>query len=184
MASQAQETGTFTDKRDGKTYKTIKIGKQLWMAENLAYTNEDGGIYAVSYNDDENISAKYGKLYSLGVLTEFKGCPESWSLPTSADYEALMKYFGNDLSKLVGTMQIKFSGDYNQYGSNGLDSFTKFWTSTITDHEDYVDYDAETKKLISKGFTIFKEDNNYTYKWDPLCSLDAGESYSVRCVKK
>ena len=52
--------GTFTDARDGETYRTIQIGNQVWMAENLRFKTD--GSYAP--NNDESNVAKFGRLYT------------------------------------------------------------------------------------------------------------------------
>ncbi len=104
--------GTLTDARDGETYRTVQIGNQVWMAENLRFKAE--GSYAAG-NSEEN-TKKYGRLYTwataLGISAEyteqsptkdiemyrlikeenFQGiAPEGWHIPSIKEWETLME---------------------------------------------------------------------------------------------
>ena len=101
-------TGNGTLTCGGKTYKTVKIGEQVWMAQNLNYAAEgskcggtvgsevevgDSGETDMAYYlEDENTANcdKYGRLYNWE--TAIKVCPSGWHLPSNAEWDKLFHY--------------------------------------------------------------------------------------------
>ncbi|MBA0883475.1 FISUMP domain-containing protein [Flavobacterium undicola] len=94
QAGIAQSTGTFTDSRDGQTYKTFSFKNALtgttvtWMAQNLNYKVQ--GSYA--YDDKESNRKKFGLLYTWEAAK--KACPKDWHLATDNEWSMLVTKFG------------------------------------------------------------------------------------------
>lgn len=99
---------------DGNSYKTVKIGNQIWMAENLRvtrYRNGDSinkitdnrkwitttqGAYCY-YNNNDSIAPIYGGLYNWHSLQNKKGlAPKGWHIPSEAELQILMDALGGD----------------------------------------------------------------------------------------
>lgn len=112
---------TVTD-ISGNTYKTVKIGNQIWMAENLRtekFRNGDPLPEAKRHDEWEKAAQKespafcnyennkendlvYGKLYNGYVLNDKRGiAPEGWHIPTKEEWEILIKYLGKNSSKKI-----------------------------------------------------------------------------------
>jgi uncharacterized protein (TIGR02145 family) len=87
----AQDFDTLTDLRDGKVYKTVKIGSQTWMAENLAFKTNQG---CWEYGNDENNGKTYGYLYNF--TSAKKVCPTGWSLPNYEEWDDLINFLGGE----------------------------------------------------------------------------------------
>jgi uncharacterized protein (TIGR02145 family) len=110
------EKVTFTDPRDGKKYKSVKIGEQVWMAENLNFAAKGSKCYD---NKPENCE-KYGRLYNWE--TAMKACPSGWHLPSQDEYEVLNNT--PDVGEEGKRLKAKIGWDDNDgKPGNGTDDF-------------------------------------------------------------
>jgi len=105
-----------SDDGDGG-YKTVKIGDQVWMAENLNY-NVAG---SVCYDNDLANCNRYGRLYNW--KTAMSICPSGWHLPSDADWEKLINYVENKNGCFgCAGKYLKATSDWNEDG-NGQDTY-------------------------------------------------------------
>lgn len=138
---------TFTDTRDGQEYLTVKLGDQVWMAENFNYRPEDGWY---CYDDNPAYCEKLGRLYTQEAAISIQ--PEGWHLPSDEEWKVLEAYLGMaseeiDLFSHRGHsvahilrpeggsgFNAIFSGYYNhcaeKYGHHSYESH--YWSSSQT----------------------------------------------------
>lgn len=133
---------------DGNKYKTVKIGKQVWMAENLRvstfrngdkienaptvpvylkYANKDLSIlpsYWCNYGSDAKLDNTYGKLYNLAAVYNHSNlAPEGWHIATEKDWKELLEFAGSPEKLMAETGWIdrdKDAGGSNETGFSAL----------------------------------------------------------------
>ena len=177
------EYGTFTDSRDGRTYKTIDIGHTKWMAENLNYKTDSSVCYRWERNINSFSCMRYGRYYLYEeALT---ACPEGWRLPTKEEFDTLM-YIGtpykgarplvsveNETRK--GTNNSGFSLIMMGYVWNDRGSFsdtaTYLWSSTKA--SDSTVYTLSVRK------TLYSDTSYVSQVYD-----NRGSMFNVRCVSE
>jgi uncharacterized protein (TIGR02145 family) len=143
---------------DGNVYKTVAIGTQVWMAENLKTTQYNDGIkikYVTSdtewmnlsvgaycnYDNNESNVATYGKLYNWYAVITNKLAPDGWHVPTDEDWTILENYL--------------IANGFNYDGSKEENKIAKSLASTIGWPIFYATGTpgADTKKNNRSGFT-------------------------------
>ena len=89
------------DSRDGQIYKTVTIGSQTWMSENLNYEMANSTCY------DGFVSNCYkkGRLYAWKAALE--SCPVGWHLPTQSDWHVLFSALGGKVSAAIALKSTK-----------------------------------------------------------------------------
>jgi len=204
----AQTGNTFTDSRDGKVYKKVKIGTQTWMAENLNYNAKGSRCY--DYNDSK--CAKYGRLYNWSTAmnnaqsssrnpSRVQGvCPAGWHLPSDAEWETLVKYVGGadkagkKLKSKTGWGIAKYSSgdvDYNgsdEHGFSALPSGGGYYSNKGL--EFYGSYDDGTDGNAHwQTSTEFSDDDAWCRcisavdDWVRRYHSEKKDLTSVRCVQ-
>lgn len=202
--SQLPENPEFGEIADieGNKYKTVKIGSQIWMTENLRVTKFSNGdnIPNVSNNKDwENIKspgwsyqnnnqlndAIHGKLYNWYVANDSRNCcPQGWRVPDENDFGLLANFLGGETiagGKLKQTGNLTWfppnTGATNETGFNGLPSAYRYEFGRFDD----LGYGGGfwIKNSIVKWY-VLKYDNT---KFEMTDFGTKNSGISIRCIK-
>ncbi len=174
------ESDVLTDRREGKQYRTVKIGNQTWMAQNLNY--EANG--SVCYENNSANCAKYGRLYNWN--TAKSACPSGWHLPSKSEWETLDNAVGGED---VAGKKLKAKSGWND-GGNGTD---ESGFSGVPGGRGFSDgnfnfagnigfyWSASEKNAKNAYYRPLRNDtDNVSWNAD---GVNKGYLFSVRCVK-
>ena len=187
---------TLTDLRDNRFYKTVTIGEQIWMAENLNYMPEDtaGTIYsggtvcgggAQNSKEDSEKCDIFGRLYLRKVAlnkttaSNRQGiCPDGWSIPKKEDWEKLISHLGeNVVLKIKGDSWESTPGT-NESGFSAIPAGN--YNNSVIGYDNlcraYFFY--WNSKSDPYFLRIRDEENDLYYSYGASYMM-----YSVRCIK-
>jgi uncharacterized protein (TIGR02145 family) len=199
--------GTLTD-IDGNVYKTVKIGTQTWMAENLKVTkyrngatipiitdgNQWEGMTSGAYSEYSNNSINgsvYGKLYNWYAVSDSNNlAPTGWHVPTSAEWTTLKNFLGGDSVaagklKEIGTSHWKGpnTGATNETGFTALPAGCR----PILNWGAYENVGNEgywwSSSLSITSYPVYQDISYNSSKVQSYSSIRKTAGYSIRCVK-
>ena len=192
---------TLTDGRDGQVYRTVTIGKQTWMAENLNYNYYYKSAQSFCYENDPANCEKYGRLYNWSALMDSAGifsqdayrcgsrrdctrakvirgvCPEGWHVPSTLEWNNLFYTVGERSPK-------KLLAKEGWDGTAGTDDYG-FTVLPAGVRNEFSPYYKDIEK-ITYLWTNNQNDNNvisYDYIGRYYVTYSSYDNfYSVRCL--
>ncbi|MBR6124070.1 hypothetical protein IKQ19_10835, partial [Candidatus Saccharibacteria bacterium] len=175
--------GKLVDERDGQIYRTVKIGNQTWMAENLNYADSVSSPNLLRNNwclDDKDSCAKYGRYYSWNAAVGV--CPNGWHIPGFEEWAELYSAMSENHEAMQAKGFEKWEKATDEYG------FSVFPAGGCDDIEGGMCFDEELG--IARFWAATADISFWGYNW----YVDASEAYldrhdfkwpgfNVRCIK-
>jgi len=204
----SQETNTFIDSRDSIVYKTVKIGEQWWMAENLKFkpsknfntqnnrgkimmrdkeSNKNYIVTFVSYNLDESYVPIYGYLYDWETACTV--CPDGWRLPNENDWWIMLDILGG--KKVAGTKMKEAEGTHWKTSKSKIKITNSSGFSALPGGscDQYLDFHGLGEKAIFWTSGILFKNSHWlmrlSIKKNSIIPANLPPEYffSVRCIK-
>ncbi|MBQ3714344.1 MAG: hypothetical protein II892_02010 [Fibrobacter sp.] len=188
--------GSLYDERDGQTYKTVKIGEQWWMAENLKYNDT---TQSECHPDDPNCDI-YGRFYNRdGALND---CPKGWHLPTEKEWLTLSQFVREHSEKGYSGQNLRtdslwnvsgLGAGYDAFGfsavpGGGKDLIDGWWilgqNALFWMKDSYKSGSQDCYTYTRLCYKVYKDDSDLIIgKSGGTCVRYKKSKYSVRCIK-
>jgi uncharacterized protein (TIGR02145 family) len=162
--------GYFIDERDENKYEVVKVGKQIWMADNLRYRSDE----SVSLKCDDS-NDKYGRLYNWDDAKEV--APKGWHLPTKKEYDQLIRNLSES--------EILDSNYFNAYSSGQAFLGTERCLDQSPQFDESINYWSATPYGNEVAWALQYYDTGFLMTWSNSYRkgrIENGCYYGVRCV--
>lgn len=195
-------TDTTVKDVDGNIYKTVKIGNQVWMAQNLRVKKFNNGDLIAhvpdfeqwkglttaawsNYNNNPSFDSLYGKIYNYFAVSDVrKLCPSGWHVPTNAEWNSLETFLGLDSAGAKMKAKTDWKNTANGNNKSGFSAYPAGYRTFAFD-ANYVGMGSVANWWINKipsemhmVFNLISDD----VRSDRVGS-DVTNGNSVRCVK-
>ena len=196
--------GELIDLRDGNIYKTIKIGEQTWMAENLKFAIDSSWCHSRDCEANEYLGRYYAWYgahnlsYRDTVEWPIQGvCPDGWHIPTLEEWEKLFHYVlditgGHSLAKTLMTTESwgnKEHGGYNTFGFTVKPSGEAYCLNwrVIDEAKHFSAVQYGTYYMISGegNSRMYVKFGNAEENVEPMFDRTTGDTYvypNIRCI--
>ena len=191
------------DARDNSLYNIVRIGSQIWMAENLNFEYKiNGSAYDNwCYNDSAQYCAQYGRLYywSAAMDTATTGCgigktcaassrktqgvcPNGWHLPDSTEWEKLFDAVGG---KDSAAAMLKSTDGWEDHNGTDAYGFAALPAGYITPFGESVE--AGSGRVLFWSSSVYDQNNGYRIVLrgnQTIIDMNGKNAgFAVRCVK-
>ncbi len=197
--------GTMND-IDGNIYKTVRIGNQTWMAENLRVTHYQNGdpvpnskdsaewnslktgAYC-NYNntDDLDTIATYGRLYNWYATSDNRNlAPKGWHVASAIDWNILIDHLGGDT---IASKKLKEAGDLHwedSYDSDNSSGFTALPGGSRSLYREFHYMNIYAIFWTSSDYGATQAPFLFLFYYDDNLwrdTIEKFEGFSIRCVK-
>ena len=176
----AQETSTVTDSRDGNIYKTVKIGNQVWMAENMRFQPSNNCLCYRYFELNPDLVYTYGYLYDWETAF-FDACPSGWHLPSNGEWQELVGFLGG--KTIAGRKMTKILHDRGELSNSS--GFSALSFGYCDANEDKYDDRGTSASFWSSS----QSGNSASYRAVSLHGVYCNGGYakqrgfSVRCIR-
>jgi uncharacterized protein (TIGR02145 family) len=186
--SVSVDSNSFIDRRDGQHYKTVQIGTQKWMAQNLNYKSPSNDSYC--YSSDSLQCNKNGRLYTWKSAKE--SCPMGWHLSSEQEWMTLEKFLGEteatvQLSgwrgKAGALLKDKSIGGTGTTGLNLFATGTRRTNGTFVQNGEHGQYWTATEQ--STSFAWYRDiyiGYSGIYKMSNTDGYGKENAFAVRCI--
>ena len=195
--------GTVADV-DGNVYKTVKIGDQWWMAENLKTTKYNDGInlpnvtgnstwsslltpgFCWYNNDEDTFKNTYGALYNWYAVSTGRLCPIGWHVPSHSEWNTLETFLGG---LTVAGAKLQETGTTHWQSPNDNATNETLFTALPGG---YRNHDGNFYGIYSSTGWFSATEKNHNDAWVRSMYSNSGYTadgywkkagYGIRCVK-